>query len=157
MERTFLVMMALMLVPLGTTGAFAQAADGEAPYSSDDARHAFEAMDLFAAIDADYYLVIDEAEAGEHPKVTETDIAIALDFATYHNAIVDAVAGGPEDGVGDLESANPELAEAIRNLENSRFGEVFDYDAFENDLIDQIPYGNMPAVLTTIYHLLHIF
>ncbi|RNJ75851.1 MAG: hypothetical protein D9C04_01865 [Nitrosopumilus sp. B06] len=157
MEKTHLVMMALMLVPLATVGAMQMATADEAPYSAENASHAFEVMDLFAVVNADYYLVIDEAGAAGHAEVTELDLAIALDFATYHNAIVDAVKAGPEDIVGDLESANPELAEAIRALENSRFSVVFDSDIFEDKLLEEMPYGNVGAVLITVYYILHIF
>ena len=157
MEKTYLVMVAMMLAPLAVAGAFAQTMDDEAPYSAENASHAFEVMDLFAVVNADYYLVIDEAGAAEHAEVTELDLAIALDFATYHNAIVDAVKDGPEDIVGDLESANPELAEAIRALENSKFSAVFDSNIFEDKLLEEMPYGNVGAVLITVYYLLHIF
>lgn len=157
MEKTFLVIAALMLVPLATASALAQTAEGETPYSAEDASHAFGTMDLFAVVDADYYLVIDEAEAAGHEEVTELDLAIALDFATYQNAIVDAIKDGPENIVGDLDLANPELAETIRSLENSRFSAVFDSDLFEDELVKEMPYGNIGAVLITVYYLLHIF
>lgn len=158
MRKAIFVMLALAATAsLGTGAAFAAPADagGEAPYPADDVFRALNSMDLFMTLDEDYHMVVDEVGAGGSPGITEADIAIALGYAAHNDAVIDAAAANQQDPDDEI---SPEVWATIRDLENGRFGNVFDWESNGDQLLDQTTaIGDAAGLLVFIYHLVYLY
>lgn len=157
MRNTVFVMLALVATAsLGSSLAFAQAESDSVPYPAKDVFHTLENIDLFVTLDDRYHMIVDEAKANNSPEITETDLAIARDYAIHHNAVIDESAR--EHTRGDKSQPSPEMWAVISDLEDGKFSNVFNYKANGDQLAEQMTsFGDAAGLLIFIYHLLYLY
>lgn len=118
---------AVLLIPLGTGGAYAEAGRGgeaRAPYELDDIEHAFSVMEEYVIYDNDKNISFDLPSALRDDSASQLDIDIASEFAIHSNRIINATSGSLTQ-TNELEANNIELVRALQELEEGRFRSMF--------------------------------
>ena len=122
----FATIAAVLLIPLGTDGAYAAGLGGEAQaaYELGDIERAFSVMEEYVTYNHDKNISFDVVTALRDGSTSQLDVDIALEFAMHSNRIINATRGSLTQ-TNELEANNIELVRALQEFEEGRFRSMF--------------------------------